>query len=109
MAPPKHKPMPQKWKYKDAFRHARHIPFLRQKSQAVFRGESWTLTFEEFCDLWPDDIWSLRGNKKHCMCMTMKNHQLGWHKDNVMVVTRQECVSRNRAIREAKKNGNKPA
>ena len=95
----KRKPKPGAWTYKDEFRHIRHTPYLRQKAQAAFRNEYWGLTFEEFCKLWPDELWYQRGNYSECYCMTMIDHSLGWFWDNVMIMTRKESGARNNKMR----------
>jgi hypothetical protein len=74
--------------YPDLEQHEKHIAFLRQRSQARFRGEGWTITIEEFFDLWPTDLWSQRGRKPDEYCMTRKDNEGAWSKDNCMVISR---------------------
>jgi hypothetical protein len=98
MAPPKGK-NPNKWKYKDPDVHKKHIPFLRARAQAVFRGESWNLSFEEFQEIWTEDLWNQRGRLKDCLIMRLTNScDLDWRKDNVEIVVRKDHLSRKRTL-----------
>lgn len=80
---------PQRWKYKDPDLHARHVPFLRARAQAVFRKESWLLTFEEFVELWGDQ-WQYRGRAGHALVMARRDPALPWSKANTFLIQRGE-------------------
>jgi hypothetical protein len=83
-------PRPHIWKCgPDADRHRMYQPWLCSKAQANFRQEEWTLTFEEYYELWRED-WDNRGRMPENMCMTRKDKEGAWEVDNVHIITRKE-------------------
>lgn len=77
--------------YPDATRHDQHWAWLRKKAQAHFRGESWSLTIEQWFELWDkSDQWDNRGRHKDSSAMFMRDPKLGWHVDNVEIVNRSD-------------------
>ena len=81
-------------KYSDPQLHARYRPFVRSRNQAHFRKEEWTLTFEEYCDLWAWDLWLQRGRLGHQLVMTRKDREQPWSASNTMIVSRAWQVER---------------
>jgi hypothetical protein len=81
------------WHYTDPKEHEMHIPFLRSRAQANFRGEPWTLTIQQFFDLWRDH-WHLRGRKPDDVCMTRRDYNGIWDEENSIIVTRREQLKR---------------
>ena len=79
---------PGGWVEKDPVQHEKYIPYLRARSQAAYRNESWTLTWEEFKILWPNQLWEMRGRKTNSMVMMRVVPELGWHLDNIIVLAR---------------------
>lgn len=77
----------------DEFKHSMYWPWQKTKAQAKFRGEDYSLTFDEYYELWKDD-WHNKGRKADNICMTRRDPAGGWHKDNVELVTRQEHLIR---------------
>lgn len=103
------KSRPQTWTYSDPFDHARHIPFLRSKAQAVFRNEDWQLTFEEFCSLWDTEAkWAQRGRKSDDLTLTRIDPKKPWRLDNVHIITRLEQLKISGFIRKQKGMKYKP-
>ena len=76
----------------DEYKHDMYIPWLRAKAQANFRGEGWSLSFEEYYDLWKND-WNNRGRKADNVCMTRKDADSPWDVSNVMLITRKEHLA----------------
>lgn len=98
MAPPKGR-NPNKWKYKDPDVHKKHIPFLRARAQAWYRNEAWNLSFEEFQEIWTEDLWVRRGRHKDCLIMRLIDPKdLDWRRDNIEIVVRREHLSRKRGL-----------
>lgn len=86
-------PRPHVWKSgPDEFRHDMYTPWMRSRAQATFRNEGWDLTFEEYYDLWKDD-WHNRGRKPDDVCMTRRDPDLSWSKDNCYIITRKEHLA----------------
>jgi hypothetical protein len=80
--------------YMDPVLHDQHWAWLRKKAQAVFRGESWSLTIEEWFDLWAaSGLWDNRGRHKDSSAMFMIDPQKGWHVYNVEIVNRSKRLS----------------
>ena len=93
MAPPKG-PNLNRRKHKDPDIHKKYVPFLRARAQANFRNEEWTLTFEDFLELWPEDLWNQRGHEKHNYSMGLVDLKGGWHRHNVQVCPRIDLLTR---------------
>lgn len=98
--------------YMDPVRHDQHWAWLRKKAQAAYRGESWTLSIEEWFALWDkSDQWDNRGRHPNSSAMFMKDPKKGWHIDNVEIVNRtirlREINTGNPKIKGRPKNGNK--
>jgi len=75
--------------YMDPVRHAQHWAWMRKKAQAAFRNESWSLTLEEWFDIWDkSDQWDNRGRHTNASAMFMIDPQKGWHTHNVEIVNR---------------------
>ena len=90
MGAPKGVKRPQLWKYPDPMEHAKHIPFLRQKAQALFRHEGWEVTFEYFSRvLWPDHLWMRRGKASDALCSVRIDPEKPWSDTNIQVWTRR--------------------
>lgn len=82
----------------DPYKHSMYIPWLRAKAQCNFRGEEFTLTFDEFYEIWHDE-WPNRGRRADQMCMSRRDGKGAWSKDNVEIITRQEHLVKQGFIR----------
>jgi hypothetical protein len=83
-------PRPDSWlSGPDEFRHSLYIPWLKAKAQANYRNEEWTLTFDEWFDMWKDD-WHLRGRAAEDICMTRADCDGAWSAENTVLMTRRE-------------------
>jgi hypothetical protein len=68
-----------------------HMDFLRARCQARYRKEEWTLLLEDYIDLWmKDDNYLNKGRGRENVCLTRKDPDLAWSKDNVCIITRAE-------------------
>jgi hypothetical protein len=85
---------PRAWIHKDPEVHKRFDPWHKARAQAHYRKEEWTLTFEEFCDLWTDELWAQRGRASHEMAMTRDDPDGAWSKDNAIIIPRKEQLTR---------------
>ena len=83
-------PRPHIWKVgPDEERHRMYQPWLLSRAQANFRGEEFTLDFEQYYQMWRHD-WDNRGRKPDNMCMTRIDKSGPWSADNTHVITRKE-------------------
>lgn len=87
----------------DPIRHEMYHPWQMAKAQAKFRGEEFTLTFDEYYDLWIKD-WHLRGRKSDDMCMTRFDESQGWTKKNTIIINRKQHFQE-RSGKQRHKNG----
>jgi hypothetical protein len=77
----------------DPIKHEMHHAFLASKAQASFRNEPWTLTRDEYIELWSQgNDWSNRGRGRDNVCMTRIDAEGAWCRDNVMIVSRYEQI-----------------
>ena len=59
------------------------------RNQATWRGEPWTLSFDEWQTLWAGS-WHLRGRAAHNLCVTRRDFELPWQADNCVLLTRRQ-------------------
>ncbi len=86
---------PGSWKVgPDPILHDKYIKWLKHKSQAAYRKEPHDLSWEDWQEIWPDDIWFQRGTAKESLCLTMIDGEIGWTKTNCEIVTRLEQLRR---------------
>ena len=94
--------------YQDDLLHDQHWAWLRKKAQATFRGEEWTLSIEEWFDLWAKSgQWENRGRHPHASAVFMTDPEKGWHAWNVAVCDRTEMLSKI-AKNRTRNNGGRP-
>ena len=74
----------------DPFRHEIYYAWLKHKSQATFRKEDHTLSFEEWESLWTPELWEQRGRRVDDLCLQQILPGEGWHIHNVEIVTRRK-------------------
>ena len=81
---------PVAWHFRDPIEHKLHTWSMRARSQAMYRGEAWTLTDREYIDLWiKDDQYLNRGRALENVCMTRIDPEGAWSMDNVEIITRE--------------------
>lgn len=74
----------------DPVRHDKYYAYLKHRSQAKFRKEDYTLTWEEWESLWTNERWAERGRTIESLCLQQIDLGEGWHFDNVEIVTRRQ-------------------
>lgn len=84
-------PRPYIWKSGpyDEYKHSMYHPYLLSRAQANFRGEEFTLSFEEYYELWKEH-WNNRGRQPENMCMTRRDPDGAWDCKNAYIITRKE-------------------
>jgi hypothetical protein len=82
----------------DEYKHSMYQPWLMAKAQAAYRGEEWTLDFEDYYNAW-NGLWDQRGRTTDGLCMTRKDYSDAWTKDNIEIITRKEHFQRQRQKR----------
>ena len=92
---------PHTWKTgPDPLRHDMYHPWQLAKAQAKFRGEEFTLTFEQYYEVWKDD-WHNRGRKPEDLCMTRIDWEGAWEWGNVEIIRRKDHFIRQGLNRNA--------
>ena len=83
-------PRPHTWQSgPDPIRHRQFHQWGQMRNQAQYRGEAWSLTFEDFVRMW-GELWHSRGRTRGSYCMTRDDYEKGWDTHNTVVITRQE-------------------
>lgn len=84
-------PNPNRWATgPDRLTHDKHYGWLKHKAQANYRGEEYSLTWEEWESLWTNELWLQRGRTAESLCLQQIDNECGWHATNVEIVTRIE-------------------
>lgn len=79
--------------WKDPFDVDRCLKFNRARTQARFRGEQWTMTFEDWNEFWPTpEIWSQRGRSGDRLCLTRRDPTGPWSRENCCRILRSDQV-----------------
>jgi hypothetical protein len=87
-------PRPHLWRTgPDPVRHRQYDCWSKHRAQSHFRGEEFSLTFEEYESIWADQ-WPNRGRKSWSMVMTRIDLEKGWHRDNVVIMERLQHLRR---------------
>lgn len=63
--------------------------YSRMRSQAKYRRELFTLTWDEFYEIW-HRVWELRGSGREQLCLSRIDPDLAWSIDNVEIITREQ-------------------
>lgn len=73
----------------DPIDHKLYVQCQRARAQANFRGEVWTITEQEYIDLWREnDRYLNKGRRPEDLCLTRRDPEGDWSMDNVIIVTR---------------------
>ena len=91
----------------DEYKHSMYQPWLLSKAQANFRGEEFSLTFEDYYKLWKDH-WPERGRKADNYCMTRRDWEGPWNKKNTILTIRKDHLAQQARGRIGKKYPRKP-
>jgi hypothetical protein len=87
---------PWAWIYKDPFDHERHQAWARARAQAHFIGAVWEIEIDEWFEIWTSELWARRGRATDQLCMIRIDRTLPFRRDNVMLVTRYEQITRDK-------------
>lgn len=89
----------------DPIRHDKYYGYLKHKAQAKHRKEEYSLTWEDWESIWPDEYWVLRGRGVGNLCLQQITLGDGWHMNNIEVVTRgkhfADIKERNRLAKQS--------
>ena len=96
-------PRPQSWVTgPDPVEHKKYRTFIQQRNQAQWREEEWTITFEQWKQLWDQSgQWDNRGRERSCYCMTRRDVLEPWTADNAVIITREQHSRKQSALTHA--------
>jgi hypothetical protein len=86
----------------DPVLHDKYVAFLRARSQAHYRGELWTLTWDQWQEFWGED-WHRRGRLPHQIRMSRRDWNQPWCLDNMVKMTQSEHNRHNAKRRRLEK------
>jgi len=81
----------------------KRLTFQRWKAQAKMRGEAVELTLDDWHTVW-GDLWFQRGRGIDDYCLTRKDWNLPWSRDNVEILQRKEHFS-TRSFKKRQQSG----
>lgn len=92
VSPKKGKVYPHIWLVgPDPAKKQLHTDYLRHKAQAKYRKEDFDLTLDEYIEIWmKDDNHLNKGRSPHNVCLSRKDPDGAWTKDNVEIMSRAE-------------------
>jgi hypothetical protein len=80
------RPDPKNWDSEETLiERDKYYALLKHRSQASFRGEIHDLTWEQWQELWPTELWLNRGRSKHCHMLVRIDVNGAWTLNNVTV------------------------
>ena len=82
----------------DEYKHQMYTPWMMARAQANFRKEGWSMTFDEYYDLWEKE-WPNRGRGGDDMCMTRLDPSEPWTRDNCHIMIRKEHIRESNALK----------
>lgn len=63
--------------------------YIKAKNQAKFRNEIWALTYDEWCEFYPDEASvNLRGRNNTSWCLTRRDPEGAWNRTNTCMLPR---------------------
>ena len=97
---------PQSWYAgPDPVDHKLYIDCQRARAQAWFRGEQWSITEQEYIQLWrEDDRYLRKGRGTGSLCLIRIDITDGWRLANVEIIERQKHFRRARQIQRERQN-----
>jgi len=87
---------PETHNYPDQEKRNRYYAYLKHKSQAKYRGETYLLTKEDWFDLWPTELFEQRGRGSQNLCLSRIDPFGDWTVSNVHIITREEFLKKKR-------------
>ena len=88
--------LPEEWfSGPDPVDHRLYIDCQRARAQAWYRGQDWTITEQQYIDIWRTNDWyKLKGRGLGSVCLSRIDPEKGWHIDNVEIVERFKHYSK---------------
>lgn len=84
-------PRPENWiTGPDEYKHELYYSYLRHRAQAIFRKESYELSWEEYESLWTPDTFEQRGRGAKNLSLYRVDPTEPWSIDNCQIITRRE-------------------
>lgn len=90
---------PERWCYRDPDKRNQYYAYLKHKAQARYRGESHSLTPDDWFALWANGAWAQRGRASTDLSLIQLDPTGGWHTNNCAVMVRLEYLKRNAEYR----------
>lgn len=78
----------------DPLTREKYYAWLKHRSQARYRKEEYSITWEEWQQLWSDEDFLKRGRSPSHLCLLKIKIEEGWHVNNVTVVARRSQFKR---------------
>lgn len=99
--------MPRKYRKRELrfpipWEHDRRLAWLRFRNQCIWRGERFELTWEDYCEIWPESRFQLRGRKSTDLIITRIDREHAWTRANTCLMTRYQQLVINRRIRSGR-------
>ena len=86
--------------YVSDFDNERRIAYVRARAQVWFRNEQWELTWKDFQAFWRTRrLWEQRGRHSNDLVLTRLDCDLSWNRDNCCIITRENSLKANIAMR----------
>lgn len=95
--------MPHVRRFQDPQDHAKFLVWHKARQQALFRGETWLLSPEDFIAVWGDK-WQFRGRHRLDLCLTRQDPTQPWQLSNCEIITRLTQFRRTGARRRAQRS-----
>lgn len=88
---PQSGPRPHCRKYPDDIDTKLFMDCMRARAQAKYFDQEWTIGEQEYIAMWrTNDRYLNKGRGNDQYCLVRRDYDLGWHLDNVQIVTRLE-------------------
>ena len=88
---PRTGPRPNSRRYPDPVDNKLFMDCMRARAQAWYFDQEWTITEDEYIEMWrTNDRYLNKGRRNDQYCLVRRDYNLGWHLDNVQIVTRLE-------------------
>lgn len=86
----------------DLMRREKYYAFLKHRCQCRYRGEDYQLTFEDWENFWPDDVYLRRGRSIDSLLLTRYDISEGWSVENCLIQDRKTHLARKKEFLDAK-------
>lgn len=83
----------------DIVTREKYYAFLKHRSQAIFRKETYELTWEDWQKLWTNDLFERRGRNRDSLCLSRKVLTESWNLNNCVITERYNHLKRAKEFR----------